>query len=301
MTKKDSKTSTNKYDGLARFIGSSMAAFNAETLTLPADVAKVRLQVQKVGATGKPQFSGMLDCLTKTAKSEGPTALFKGLSPALLRQISYSSMSLVLYEPIRDTLVTPIELESGEIPFWKRLLAGGSAGGISIACMNPTEVLKTQMQTGQGKTKISMMDVIRRVHSRDGIAGFWAGVKPNVARTFLVQMSEIGVYDEAKHRVMPYTGGDNFYAHVSASFIAGVASATTSTPADVVKTRLMNSAGGAKEYNGMVDAFSQILKQEGAGAFYKGFVPILCRKVLWVTAFFLTYEQVRPLVNSQFE
>lgn len=33
-----------------------------------------------------------------------------------------------------------------------------------------------------------MLDVGRQVLARDGILGFWAGVKPNVVRTFLVQV-----------------------------------------------------------------------------------------------------------------
>jgi len=113
-------------------------------------------------------------------------------------------------------------------------------------------------------------------------------------RTFLVQAAEIGVYDQAKQSAIPYVG-DNFFAHVSASFVAGVASATTSTPADVVKTRFMAASGGPNQYRGIGQAFVQIVSEEGVQALYKGFVPILVRKVCWVTAFFVTYEQLRPI------
>jgi len=135
----------SKGDGTARFIASSIASFVAEIITLPADVAKVRLQLQKKSA-GDVQYRGFVDCLKKTYRNEGPKALFKGLNPALVRQISYSSLSMVLYEPIRDVLCGE-EKDMKKIPFWKRLLAGGTAGGISIAIFNPTEVVKTQMQS----------------------------------------------------------------------------------------------------------------------------------------------------------
>ena len=97
---------------------------------------------------------------------------------------------------------------------------------------------------------------------------------------------------------------------------AGVASACVSTPADVIKTRLMNSAGGTSEYAGVVDAFRSILRREGPLALYKGFLPIVVRKaprrtspatphsphnppysrkdaswqVLWCSMFFASYE-----------
>lgn len=43
-------------------------------------------------------------------------------------------------------------------------------------------------------------------------------------------------FRQAKTKLIPYTG-DNFGAHLGASTIAGVASAVSSTPVDVVKTR----------------------------------------------------------------
>merc|ERR1719321_2071506 len=107
-----------------------------------------------------------------------------------------------------------------------------------------------------------MMDVIRRVMHNDGIFGFWAGVKPNVARTFLVNAAELGSYDQAKVTLQPYLG-EGFATHVGASGIAGFCSACVSTPADVVKTRLMNAAGGEKAYSGMIDAGVRIFKEEG--------------------------------------
>jgi hypothetical protein len=117
-------------------------------------------------------------------------ALYKGLAPALLRQVSYSSLSMVLYEPVRNAITTGGERAADAVPFYKRLLAGGVAGGVSIALVNPTEVLKTQQQTAAGRA--SMADIARRVYARDGVRGFWAGVHPNVCRTFLVQAAELG-------------------------------------------------------------------------------------------------------------
>jgi hypothetical protein len=206
-------------------------------------------------------------------------------------------MSLVLYEPIRNLMVSEAEVESGDIPFMKRLMAAGISGGLSIAVMNPTEVLKTQMMTSQKETK-SMLQISRNIMASEGILGFWAGVKPNIVRTFLVQAAEIGVYDQAKFEIAQYVGGNNFWAHLGASGTAGLASALTSTPADVIKTRYMNNAGTAQQYNSMFDAGKSIVKEGGAKALYKGFIPILVRKLAWVSSFFVVFEQVRPLTRD---
>jgi hypothetical protein len=282
----------------ARFAASALGALFAETITLPTDVAKVRLQVQQSAVS--PKYNGLVDCLAKIRREEGVTALWKGLTPALTRQVCYTSLSFVIYEPIRDLYKGILQGGDTSVPpnFGVRLIAGGSAGSVAIAIFNPTEVVKTQVQTHTGADRLGMMAVVRKVWATDGILGFWAGVKPNVARTFLVNAAELGTYDEAKHRLQAYVESP-LLSHVAASGCAGFSSACISTPVDVIKTRLMNAAGGAKQYSGIVDAGCQILKQEGPLALYKGFWPICVRKLIWCASFFVSFEQIRAAINQR--
>mmetsp|Transcript_73666 Transcript_73666/g.134704 ORF Transcript_73666/g.134704 Transcript_73666/m.134704 type:complete len:290 (+) Transcript_73666:93-962(+) len=286
-------------DAGSRFIASALGALVAETITLPNDVVKVRLQVQS-SAGGAPKYAGFANCLIQTAREEGPLALWKGLTPALVRQISYTSLSLVIYEPIRDFYgrILGGSRSSGGPSFVERLLAGGTAGSIAISVFNPAEVVKTQVQTSRAVETLRMRDVISKIYKNDGIPGFWAGVKPNVARTFLVNAAELGTYDEAKTRIQPYLG-NGLLTHVSASGCAGFCSACVSTPADVVKTRLMNVAGGKSQYRGMLHAGVTIFTEEGPAALYKGFLPICVRKLIWCAVFFVSYEQLRAALNRR--
>merc|ERR1712060_516455 len=116
------------------------------------------------------------------------------MGPALVRQISYSSSSLVIYEPIRDFYqrsLGPGSSGASGPTYVQRLMAGGTAGGIAISIFNPAEVVKTQVQSNRQGT-LRMRDVISRVWAADGLAGFWAGVKPNVARTFFGERRGVG-------------------------------------------------------------------------------------------------------------
>lgn len=270
-----------------RLIASFTASAAAEACTVPIDTTKVRLQVQNTGGAGA--YKGMGDAMRQIVRNEGAIALFKGFTPALLRQCTYTPMMMVLYEPIKR-IFTP----DGQTPgYFARLVSAGTAGAIGIAFMNPTEILKTQMQSNR-TARLTMASVARSVYQKEGIKGFWAGIKPNIVRTFLVNAAEIGTYDQAKHTLVRYGMVDpgTLGQHVSASFIAGLFSAMVSTPADVVKTRLMNQAGHAHKYNGMIHAAMSIPKEEGFFALYKGFVPILTRKVVWCSVFFVVYERV---------
>uniref|UniRef100_A0A7S2W7F8 Mitochondrial carrier protein n=1 Tax=Mucochytrium quahogii TaxID=96639 RepID=A0A7S2W7F8_9STRA len=290
-------------DAGSRLFGSLVASGVAEVVTLPIDVAKVRLQVQtSTGGSQSIEYRGMFDCLRKIQTHEGTPALWKGLYPALVRQCLYSSCSLVLYEPVRDFVVksTGGANSDGSVSYTQRLWSGGLAGAISITIFNWTEVLKTRMQTSS--ESLAVRAVISQVYRADGLLGFWAGIKPNVMRTFLVNAAELGTYDQAKTMLVPHLG-DNLFAHLGASTVSGVCSALVSTPSDVIKTRLMNAAGQATatKYNGVADAFVKIYRNEGFGALYKGFVPICARKVVWCSTFFVLYEQLRAVANKKSE
>ena len=70
----------------------------------------------------------MLHCLRTIAVEEGVASCWNGLSPALVRQVCYSSLIMVLYEPIRQTITRGCD----EPNFAQRLFAGGLSGAISI-------------------------------------------------------------------------------------------------------------------------------------------------------------------------
>lgn len=283
---------------MQRFAAATVGASVAEMSTLPVDISKVRLQLQKPLADGSLKYTNMLQAGYRVAAEEGPTALWKGGVPALSRQISYTGLSLVLYEPIRDLVAggTPLE----ELNFVWRLMAGGIAGGASIAAVNPTDVIKTQLQSSTGSPK--MMSIIKNVWAKEGIAGFWSGVQPNVARCFIGNACELGFYDQAKtwlvnSETIPIKEGP--LAHMGASTFAGFISAVASCPVDVVRTRLFNQAGKAHEYTGMVNALINIPKKEGFMALYGGFLPLFIRKVTWTVIFFMSYEQAKKAVKYE--
>ena len=296
-------------DWAKRFVASAAASSVAEGVTLPFDTCKVRLQLQKVLPAGvvpadpASHYNGMLDAMRKIGRTEGIAGLCKGMVPAQARQISNTSLTLVLYSPIRD-LISGADTAAADVPFWKRLVSGGTAGGVVISILNPIEVVKTKLQGNIGDAPLSMGQCFRDVYRSGGVPAFWAGVRPNVARCFLVNAAEIGTYDQAKTKLVTQYGfPDGMPAHVTASAIAGFTSAAVSTPVDVVKTRLMNQAGAAaQEYAGMGEALfhprNSVAAREGVGALYKGFMPIFFRKVVWCTVFFVGYEQLLAVANG---
>eukprot|EP00913_Durusdinium_trenchii_P031590 g29582.t1 len=144
-----------------RLSGPALEVQTCLQVTLPTDVVKVRLQVQSTG-----RYRGFADCLQQTARNEGVHALWKGLTPALVRQVCYTSMSLVIYEPIRGFYGELLGGKDKGPSYFQRLCAGGTAGALAISVFNPAEVVKTQVQTHVG-ANITMREV-----AASGIAGF---------------------------------------------------------------------------------------------------------------------------------
>jgi hypothetical protein len=126
-----------------RFGSACIGAAVAEITTLPVDAAKVRLQMQVTGvraatavgtvghsssstaaiaAAGSlpckpPKYTGLLQAMYRIGLEEGPASLWRGVEPALVRQCSYTGMSFVLYQPVRDLFAG--DTPSDQIPFYK--------------------------------------------------------------------------------------------------------------------------------------------------------------------------------------
>jgi len=237
--------------------------------------------------------------MAQIAQSEGFLALWTGVTPSLLRQVSYTSLAMVLYDPLRDWL-------SGDADptYLNRLVCGGVAGALSISLLNPTEVLKTRMQTSRrgGDTAAgssgsnrpgTMASVAARVWSDSGLLGFWAGMTPNIARCCIVNAAELGTYDQVKTLLVLHLAlaEDSGACAVLSSAIAGTVSAFASTPVDVIKTRFM-AASRVGQSGGVLGAGREIVAKEGWSALYKGVGAVVVRKVAWCSIYFYCYEQM---------
>lgn len=126
---------------------------------------------------------------------------------------------------------------------------------------------------------------------------------PNVQRAALVNMGDLATYDTSKHFVLKHTSlQDNYVTHTISSAMSGVVAATVGTPADVVKTRIMNQPtdknGRGVLYQSSLHCLVKTVQEEGFFALYKGFLPIWARMAPWSLTFWLSYEQIRKMAGT---
>ncbi|KAI8913355.1 mitochondrial carrier domain-containing protein [Gorgonomyces haynaldii] len=271
----------------------------AAFVTHPIDTIKVRLQLQQ----GKDQkYRGFVRGTWTIIKQEGLRGLYGGMSASLLREGSYSTIRMGLYEPFKNILRS----ENDRVePFYKKLIAGGLSGMIGAAIANPTDLIKVRMQAeSQPGRPAKIFDIAKDILKREGVPGLYRGVVPTTIRAMILTGSQLSSYDQSKQLLIRYgILQEGVIAHFAASMMAGVVAATCSAPVDLIKSRYMNqdfdSKGKGKLYSSTLDCLRKTARNEGVMALFKGWVPQWMRLGPHTIVTFLILEQMRRLAGMK--
>ncbi|KAG7302831.1 hypothetical protein JYU34_012811 [Plutella xylostella] len=295
-----------------RYVVAVLGAWAAEAATYPFDLTKTRLQIQSEVAATKVGYKienhGMIKTVMAIAKQEGITKLWSGLMPMYQRHAIYSGSRLLFYEEFRSRVSTD---GTGQISLGYASLGGLLAGSLAQLIASPTDLVKVQMQAEgrrrlQGKAPrfANCRQAYAMLYAESGVWGFWRGAVPNVQRAALVNMGDLAAYDFTKHYLIrEYHLEDNAIVHFAAAFNAGFVAAVVGTPADVMKTRLMNQPvgpdGRGTLYRGMIDCLQQTVKNEGILSLYKGFLPLWMRLGPWALINWIAFENIMLAIGGK--
>jgi len=224
-------------------------------------------------------------------EDEGFGAFYKGIGPAWLREASYTSLRLGLYEPVK-MLVGASAPGAG---FLRKFLAGAIAGAIGSMAGNPFDVLKTKMMADKEAENKGMGEYFAEIKKAEGIMGFYKGFNTNVIRAMVLNATKMACYDSCKTYLIASFALEGLLLQFVAAFTAGFFLTCTVSPFDKCRTLLMNQPAGEKTYNGLGDAFMSILKKEGPLGFYKGFLPIWSRFAPTTCLQLIMFEQLKRL------
>ncbi|GLV46763.1 Uncoupling protein 4A [Carabus blaptoides fortunei] len=292
------------------YIVSVVAASIAELTTYPLDLTKTRLQIQgelankqDVKITTAPH-RGMLKTAAGIVREEGLLMLWQGTSAALLRHTVYSGTRIVCYQTLREKVF--LAERDKHFPLWKSALSGITAGSVAQFIASPTDLLKVHIQM-EGKRRLmgepprvkGLYDAFLKVIQTSGVRGSI----PNVQRAALVNLGDLTTYDSAKRFILRHSDlTDGPVVHVMSSACAGFVAAGMGTPADVVKTRVMNQPtdahGNPLIYKSSWDCLKKTIANEGGFALYKGFLPVWIRMAPWSLIFWLSFEQTKTVLGA---
>lgn len=280
--------SAQQFSLLPKIINGGIAGIIGVTCVFPLDLVKTRLQNQTVGPGGEKMYSSMFDCFRKTYRAEGYFGMYRGSAVNILLITPEKAIKLAANDFFRYKLT----LKDGKLPVQREMIAGGCAGLCQIVVTTPMELLKIQMQDAGrvastagakgGAPKMSALSLTMGIIKQKGILGLYKGTSATMLRDVSFSVCYFPLFANL-NALGPKTHPGSSKTVFWWSFISGCAAGSISAlfvnPADVVKTRLqlINKDAGAQSYNGILDAFTKILKQEGITAFFRGG---LCRMIV---------------------
>ncbi|OAY84782.1 ADP,ATP carrier protein 1, mitochondrial [Ananas comosus] len=219
----------------------------AVSKTAAAPIERVKLLIQnqdemiKAGRLSEP-YKGIGDCFSRTVKDEGFASLWRG------------NTANALNFAFKDYFKRMFNFKKDKDSYWKWFAANDA---------------KASNKGGERQFN-GLIDVYRKTLASDGIAGLYRGFNVSMVGVTIYRGLYFGMYDSLKPVFLVGPLQDNFFASFLLGWGITIGASLASYPFDTVRRRMMMTSGEAVKYRSSLDAFQQILKNEGAKSLFKG-------------------------------
>lgn len=200
-------------------------------------------------------------------------------------------------------IAKPSEQLSGLALYSRFAFAGAVCCSVTHGALTPVDVVKTRIQLDPAKYNKGMIGGFRQVIQGEGAGALLTGFGPTAAGYFLQGAFKFGGYELFKQQSINILGLETASQNRTAVYLASSALAEffadiALCPLEATRIRLVSQPEFA---SGLMSGFGKILKNEGVGAFYSGFGPILFKQVPYTMAKFVVYEKVSEAVFSRYK
>ncbi|TGZ83412.1 mitochondrial phosphate carrier protein [Ascodesmis nigricans] len=180
--------------------------------------------------------------------------------------------------------------------------AGAICCSVTHGALTPVDVVKTRIQLDPATYNRGMIGGFRQVIANEGAGALLTGLGPTIAGYFLQGAFKFGGYELFKQQCINILGVETATQNRTAVYLASSALAEffadiALCPLEATRIRLVSQPEFA---NGLLGGFAKIMKNEGVGAFYSGFGPILFKQVPYTMAKFVVFEKVSEAVFNAF-
>ncbi|KAE8702028.1 ADP,ATP carrier protein 1 [Hibiscus syriacus] len=222
-------------------------------------------------------YKGIGDCFKRTIQDEGFGSLWRGNTANVIRYFPTQALNFAF----KDYFKRLFNFKKDKDGYWKwfagNLASGGAAGASSLLFVYSLDYARTRLandakaaKKGGERQFNGLVDVYRKTLKSDGIAGLYRGFNISCVGIIVYRGLYFGMYDSLKPVLLTGNMQDSFFASFALGWLITSGAGLASYPIDTVRRRMMMTSGEAVKYKSSLDAFSQILKNEGAKSLFKG-------------------------------
>ncbi|XP_007899511.1 solute carrier family 25 member 48 isoform X2 [Callorhinchus milii] len=208
-------------------------------------------------------------------------------------------------------------------------LAGWIGGAASVIVGHPLDTVKARLQAGEGYK--NTLQCVLRIFKNEHAVGFFKGLSFPLASVALYNSLALGVFSNTQRLICQYRYGEcrqtpSLADLTAASAVVGLVTVTigapvdlvkirlqmqtqpvstgtiswgTSTPMDVIKSRLQADGVLETKYKGVLHCIRQSYHKEGLRVFFRGTTVNAIRGFPMSAAMFLGYELSLKAIRGQ--
>ncbi|KAK3211192.1 hypothetical protein Dsin_015898 [Dipteronia sinensis] len=151
----------------------------------PADVAMVRMQADgRLPPAQRRNYKSVVDAITRMAKQEGVTSLWRGSSLTVNRAMLVTASQLASYDQIKETILKKGVMRDG---LGTHVTASFAAGFVAAVASNPVDVIKTRVmnmkvEPGAAPPYTGALDCAMKTVRAEGPMALYKGFIPTISR-----------------------------------------------------------------------------------------------------------------------
>ncbi|GAA6011761.1 hypothetical protein JCM11491_000742 [Sporobolomyces phaffii] len=277
----------------------------------PLDTIKVRMQLSRSGKRTGTKARGFFATGAHIVGKETPLGLYKGLGAVVTGIVPKMAIRFASFEQYKGFLANK---ETGQTSSSMIFLAGLGAGvteAVMVVC--PMEVVKIRLQA-QMHSMSDPLDVpkyrnaahaLYLILREEGPATLYRGVALTALRQATNQAANFTAYTELKKVLQKWQpeypdGGLPAWQTSTIGLISGAMGPFTNAPIDTIKTRIQRATAlkGETAWTRFTTVSSQMFREEGPSAFYKGITPRVARVAPGQAVVFTVYERIKTFIEK---
>jgi solute carrier family 25 phosphate transporter 23/24/25/41 len=283
----------------------------SRTAVAPLERLKILQQVHGRTAT---EYGTVYRGLNTILQKDGLRGFFIGNGANCIRIVPNSAVKFFCYERITDAIFQfrrTLDPEC-EMNVFNRLAGGAGAGIIAMTSVYPLDMVRGRLtvQAGTVHQYNGMVDATRKIIQHEGVGSLYKGLLPSVIGVIPYVGLNFAVYETLKDMLaakleLKSSKELSVAQSLTCGGFAGAVGQTVAYPFDVVRRRLQvagwqGSASKTMEkakYSGMMDCFGKIARYEGVGAFFHGLSANYIKVMPSIAIAFVTYEEVKRVLQ----